>query len=53
MERLAGKGVEIENILDSMPVDDLEGELAALKAGRKRAGNSRLIDEYDKSIEQI
>lgn len=51
--QLADKQREIAEIVDSIPIAELERDLQELSKKRREAQNDRMAAEYDRSIEQI
>jgi class 3 adenylate cyclase len=53
IKELSIRDREIDNILSTLPVRDLERELAQTKAEYERCTDDRMRVEYEKSLEQI
>lgn len=53
IQELSEKDIELERIINEIPIHELERDLVQLNERRTKADDKRVIAEYDRSIEQI
>lgn len=53
IEQLTGARNEISSLMEAIPISDLEQDRRQLEAKKGQAKNDRMVQEYQRSIEQI